>query len=74
LTEPRFDLTLLLMTAKAKATINQFEADQFALRDKVAARLQSLSAAETARILVSVGVLTKQGKLAAGYRPNRVAS
>jgi hypothetical protein len=62
------------MTAKAKAAIDHFESNQFALRDKVAARLQTLSSAETTRILVSAGVLTKGGKLAPTYRPKRVAA
>ena len=62
------------MTSKAKAVINHFESNQFALRDKVAARLQTLSPAETTQILVSAGVLTKQGKLAPTYRPKHAAA
>lgn len=60
------------MTAKAKAAINRFEAEQFELRDKVAARLQKLSSSQRLRILVSVGVLTENGKLSSAYRPRRL--
>ena len=62
------------MTAKAKAVIDQFRTEQFALRDKVAARLQTLSPADRLKILVSAGVLTKKGKLTPSYRPKRVAA
>jgi len=62
------------MTAKAKATINQFETEQFALRDKVAAQLQKLSSAQRLEMLVNAGVLTKKGKLTPAYRPKRVAA
>ena len=61
------------MTAKAKATINQFETEQFALRDKVAAQLQKLSSAQRLKLMVSAGVLTKKGKLTPAYRPKRAA-
>jgi len=62
------------VTAKAKATIKQFHSEQFALRDKVAARLADLSAADQLKTLVNAGVLNKQGKLTASYRPKAVAA
>ena len=62
------------MTAKAKVAINLFQTEQFSLRDKVAARLQTLSSADRLKILVSAGVLTKKGKLTPIYRPKRVAA
>jgi hypothetical protein len=62
------------MTAKAKAAINHFQSEQFALRDKVAARLLTLSSADRLELLVSAGVLTKKGKLTPTYRSKRVAA
>lgn len=62
------------MTAKAKAAISQFKSEQFALRDKVAARLAKMSQAEQHNVLVSAGVLTKSGKLTSTYRSKRVAA
>ncbi len=62
------------MTAEAKVALNQFHADQFALRDKVAARLKASSSADRLKSLVNAGVLNKQGKLTASYRPSRVAA
>jgi len=61
------------MTAKAKAALQQFHADQFALRNKVAARLKASSPADRLKSLVNAGVLNKQGKLTASYRPKRPA-
>jgi len=57
------------VTAKAKAAIAKFNAERFALRDKVAARLAASTPAERLEMLVSAGVLTKRGKLTARYRP-----
>lgn len=62
------------MTAKAKAAIKQFNSDQFALRDKVAARLATSSSADRLKTLMNAGVLNKQGKLMASYRPKPVAA
>ena len=62
------------MTAKAKATSKQFHSEQYALRDRVAARLSNSSSADRLKTLVSAGVLNKSGKLAASYRPKQVAS
>ena len=62
------------MTAKAKIAIKQFNSDRFALRDKVAARLAASSSGDRLRTLVNAGVLTKDGKLTASYRPKRVAA
>jgi hypothetical protein len=71
---PGFRADFPAMTARAKAAINQFQTEQFALRDKVAAQLQTLSSAERLKMLISAGVLTKKGKLAPSYRPKRVAA
>jgi hypothetical protein len=71
---PSIRTDFLAMTAKAKAAINQFQTEQFALRDKVAVRLQKLSSAERLKMLVSAGVLTKKGKLTPSFRPKRVAA
>jgi len=62
------------MTAKAKVAIDQFQTEQFALRDKVVARLQTLSSADRLKILVGAGVLTKKGRLTPSYRSKRVAA
>jgi hypothetical protein len=57
------------MTAKARAIIDNFESNRFALRDRVVARLRTISTADRTKILISAGILTKRGKLARGYRP-----
>ncbi|MFA6962205.1 MAG: hypothetical protein WC205_15730 [Opitutaceae bacterium] len=62
------------MTAKAKAAINQFQSQQFALRDKVAAHLAQITPGDRLKVLVSAGILTKNGKLTRTYRQKRVAA
>ena len=62
------------MTAKAKAAINQFKSEQFALRDQVAARLARITPADRLKVLVSAGILTKSGKLTPTYRQKPVAA
>jgi hypothetical protein len=62
------------VTKKAAAIIRQFESDRNSLRKKVAARLAGLSADQRLKILVDAGVLTRQGKLTASYRPKRAAA
>jgi hypothetical protein len=62
------------MTKKAEAIIRHFESERFSLRKKVAARLSKLSSDERLEILVSAGVLTKNGKLTAGYRPKQAVA
>lgn len=61
------------MTAKAKAAIDQFHSEQFALRKKVAARLAATSLDDRLKTLMSAGVLTKEGKLTASYRSKPAA-
>jgi hypothetical protein len=62
------------MTAKTKAAIDQFETEQFALRNKVAARLGTISPAERLKLLVSAGILTKKGKLTPTYRRKQASA
>lgn len=79
--EIEFDRSVILtivnhspMTVKAKAAIKQFHSDRFALRDKVAAHLAASSSADRLKTLMNAGVLNKQGKLTASYRPKPLAA
>jgi hypothetical protein len=62
------------MTARAKATIRRFEAGRFELRDRVVAKLQTISPGERLEIMVKAGVLTKAGKLTKAYRPSKTVA
>lgn len=69
-----FQNDIIPMTAKAKAAINQFQTQQFALRDKVAARLAQITPNDRLNMMVSAGILTKGGKLTSTYRQKPVAA
>jgi hypothetical protein len=61
------------MTVRAKAVISRFESEKFALRDKVVARLEKISANDRFKFMISAGVLTKKGKLSSTYKSGRLA-
>jgi len=59
------------MTKKGEAVVRRFQSQRFALSKRVAARLAELSFDQRSDLMVSAGILTKNSKLAAIYRPRR---
>ena len=59
------------MTAKTRTLMAKLHREQFALRDHVATWLAKSTPAERSEMMKRAGILTKKGKLAASYRPDR---